>query len=364
MFTKLKESISTFMTWWKDGLAYLVPQRIRQYLLGIQDPVILKITPPVAEAGIINDDGKFIVKQSLNFDDSDIVDTSSDNWIVKMCRKHYPLIVQVAERMGLRTQVTVPLSARKDLSKIIHFEIERKTPFSSDEVLYSYKIMNIDKESGRIKVWLHIIPYEFANKILKWMDRRHLKPDMLMLESAHAESIFDMQEADLLPPDRMSRKFSASSRLNAVLVLCILALSAVALYLPAFHQKAEIARLQGAHDKLSHDAEQVEKLRNTYDRLLSENKFLLAKKKESYPAVEVINRISALFPDDTYLSRLELIDKKVNLHGESGNASSLIRMLEDDEMFYNVEFKAPVTRTNSSGNSRFHIAAELSGPAQ
>ena len=63
--------------------------------------------------------------------------------------------------------------------------------------------------------------------------------------------------------------------------------------------------------------------------------------------------------DSTWLERLSLDGKQLEIRGESGKALTLIDLLEESDEFSNVRFKSPVTRNKDNGNDRFHIEATL-----
>ncbi|WP_308874244.1 PilN domain-containing protein [Thiothrix subterranea] len=87
--------------------------------------------------------------------------------------------------------------------------------------------------------------------------------------------------------------------------------------------------------------------------------FIESKRKTSPMALDVVETLSAMIPEHTWLERLEMQGDKLEIRGESGMALSLIDTLEDAAEFTAVRFKSPVTRNKDNGRDRFHIEATL-----
>ena len=80
--------------------------------------------------------------------------------------------------------------------------------------------------------------------------------------------------------------------------------------------------------------------------------------------VEILEAVSELLPDHTFLSRLEVRRSDVTLKGTSQAASALIALLDSDPRLSNVRFASPVTRDPQTGGERFHITASVRSPSE
>jgi general secretion pathway protein L len=81
------------------------------------------------------------------------------------------------------------------------------------------------------------------------------------------------------------------------------------------------------------------------------------RKHNTPPAVIVLETLSRILPDDTYLTELRIEDNKVKLEGVTHNAASLIKLLEQSNQFTRATFFGPTTRSPSDAVERFHIEA-------
>jgi general secretion pathway protein L len=87
---------------------------------------------------------------------------------------------------------------------------------------------------------------------------------------------------------------------------------------------------------------------------------LLAKRKQSSPSsVMVLEAISRVLPDTTYVTELHVEGDKMQVAGLTQNAPSLIKLIEQSPQFTRATFFAPTTRSQNDPGERFHIEAHI-----
>ena len=83
------------------------------------------------------------------------------------------------------------------------------------------------------------------------------------------------------------------------------------------------------------------------------------RKNEEPSTVMVLEALSHLLPDHTYVTELRVEGNKLRLVGVTRDAPSLIALIEQSGRFTQATFFAPTTRSPSDQGERFHIEAAI-----
>jgi general secretion pathway protein L len=86
------------------------------------------------------------------------------------------------------------------------------------------------------------------------------------------------------------------------------------------------------------------------------------RKHSILPSVIILEALSRILPDDTYLTELHVEENKVQLIGMTRDAPSLIRLIEQSGHFARASFFAPTTQTSDQTGENFHIEAIAEAP--
>lgn len=83
------------------------------------------------------------------------------------------------------------------------------------------------------------------------------------------------------------------------------------------------------------------------------------RKYETPSSVIVLESLSRLLPDHTYVTELHLAGNKLQISGITSDAPSLIPLIEQSGHFTRATFFAPTTRAPSDPGDRFHVEARV-----
>ena len=94
----------------------------------------------------------------------------------------------------------------------------------------------------------------------------------------------------------------------------------------------------------------------------SATEILERRKHETVASVIVLETLSRVLPDHTYVTELRIEGSKVQLIGVTQDAPGLIRLLEQSRHWTRATFFAPTTRSPADPGERFHIEARIEPP--
>lgn len=95
------------------------------------------------------------------------------------------------------------------------------------------------------------------------------------------------------------------------------------------------------------------------DAATARQRALDRRKHETPAGVMVLEMLSQVLPDHTYVTELRIEGDKLRVVGVTQNAPSLIGLIEQSRRFTRATFFAPTTRSPSDPGERFHIEAQI-----
>lgn len=251
----------------------------------------------------------------------------------------------------------LPEGATPYLDGIVRAQIDRLTPWSAAEAAYGWTVPE-PLGDGRIRVMVAATPRaRLAPGLdaLKALGVRHLLLTTGAGEGAAAIAIHG----------GLSGGEAGSGRFRQVL-LGVLAASALAATFASGVSGFLGAGLDDEQEMLDQAiAARRRAIAAARDGVGAEGAALRGlerAKREHAPTVLVLEALSQVLPDHTYLTTLTIENGKVELTGVSREAPSLVRLLEESKHFSAATFVAPTTRQPGDAGERFQIQADISLP--
>ncbi len=255
-------------------------------------------------------------------------------------------VVLRSETRLLQRDVTLPLAAAPAIGRVLHYEMDRLTPFRGEDVVCDWTSVRHDAAKGEVHLRMWLLP------------RATLQPAL----EALAELRLPVACVEAATPDgqvrtlRFDRAATATPPALRIGVAACAALAVLAAALPFVRQSLASADVEARIAALRRPVAEVAALR--HDGSAGADLFA-AERVRLGDALAALAAVTDALPDDTYLTEFALRQRRLRLGGQSLAAAALIPRLAADRHLRNPAFAAPVTRSDTGHADLFAIQAEL-----
>ncbi len=255
----------------------------------------------------------------------------------------------------LRKEIALPLAAAENLHEVLGFELGRQTPFTAAQAYYGQRVLRADRTAQRLHVLLGVAPRAEADKVLTQLAEWGVTPQTIV---ARDELEGGGDCLDLLPPRLRPKTRRAGLWLGASMAGVTLALGAVLLAVPLIKKREVIIALHPVVASAQRQAAAVDALRHEQERLETEHNFPVQQKLAVPSRVVLLEEITRILPDNTWLQQLEIRGNDVSMIGTTLASAKLIGLFEQSALLENAHFKAPLVK-GQGGEERFQLGATM-----
>jgi len=277
------------------------------------------------------------------------------------------VVVALPAGQVLRKTLTLPAAVEENLEQALAYDLDRHTPFKPDEVYFDAVVVGRDPQKNEIRVdWaaaLKTVVEQACRRAESW--GAHVvgvTPESPTGPAAVSGTTLNLLPASLRPDTSGWRR----PEIWIPLVL-IAAVALVATVLPVWQKRGYAIALmqQAAQGRVQADASDA--LRGQLELLTGDYNFALQRKYAFPAAVQVVEDVTKLLPDDTWLTQLEVKTtargkdprREILLRGESGNAGRLVSSLEESKLFEQAAPRSPTTKIQPGPGEVFDLSAQL-----
>lgn len=355
----LKIELKPFLHWWGCELAFLIPTTVRQFFHAPRGAIIIR---PLNE--------KFELSYEIN-GQSEILTTvenaiSSAEVVKDLINserfKNAIFILRLSKNDALSKTLNLPIAAQANISQVVSYELDRYSPFNRDQIYFATRLERIDNEAAQIVVQLMLVPKKTLEALyvdcktlgiaIEYVDIENYPIDLQSLHSTY----------NLLPLHLQPNITNTSRRIIVGLLTLLIVSSLTSLALPVWLEYQAVENLQTKISKIEKEVKAIKAMQADMDTMREENQALINEKIAAPNVVSILNEISMLMKDDSWLAYLQYSEGQLQLQGESPTASNLLADLEASDYFAKVTFASPVTQDKASGVERFQISAEITKP--
>ena len=339
-----------FFDWWFAQLADLLPQELRQSAFGVGDALVITPIGPLGQrveavAADLRRGGK---ESPLGHFALGAIDMAE---LTRVAGRTTVLRLDESDVLG--KTVSLPLAAERELDQALAFEMDRETPFTAEELYWNHRVIGVDRQNGRLSVRLSLVPKANLDPLLTDLAAVGIRPKRIEIAGGPDKGTYLPLNGD------GTRSRHTSHRLLWPAAACCAALAVAAIVTPFVRQELTLASLDREIGVAKAAAAEADSLRQDIDRLSGSAGFIEAERDKAGRPLVVLAATTRVLPDDTYLTEMELRQRKLTLSGRSAGAARLIGALAADPEFRNPGFSAPVTRLEALRAELFTINAEV-----
>jgi general secretion pathway protein L len=346
--------LSDVITWWAQQMLGLVPPCLKP--ANRWDEVLLIDVPP-GDAAPESGDFRLILRRRrqdrllghFSFDAHGIA-------AARRARGRLRKIVLILPSATLMEHIfALPLAAEADLAQVLRYEIDRLTPFSAEEVFWTWAIERRDRARGQLHIRLSLLLQTAARPVLDRLEEVGLPPSAVEATNPGGHPRLFVLGSAMHDVERVRRTvlrwgFAACAALGLAIIVT-----------PFVTQQRAISQTERRIAVLQPRVSEAFALRRRLEGQAAGADIIAAEVARDGNALAVLAEMTGILPDNTFLTEFGLSQKAVSISGQSGDAAGLIAAMSSDPMLRSPGFSAPVTTAPNGSGNLFAIRATV-GP--
>ena len=273
------------------------------------------------------------------------------------------VVVALPPRASLRKTLTLPAALEDNLHQALAYDLDRHTPFKADELYFDAVIVDRDSARNTLRVDLAAVRRALVDPMLRHANAFGARVIGVSVDSPPTAAASPL---NLLPVDRRVPVLDWTRWQVIVPAALVVAGLLAALILPVWQKREEVIELNVLSEEARQRAAVSESLRTELERRVSDYNFALQRKYAFPGVVQVLDDVTRILPDDTWLTQLEVHSgrgkdqqRELTLRGESANAGRLVTLLEDSKVFAQAAPRSPTTKIQPGPGEIFDVGAQL-----
>ena len=340
--------LQSFWRWWSGELVELLPEKLQKAIAQRQQKLYVEVDEDKLLLSLGNHAAqREVLRLALDADDARDEDIP---------REVQQTILLLPDDKVLARRITLPAAAEENLREVLGFEMDLHTPFEASEVYYDYTVVGRDSNRQQVTVDLVYAPRDAVDTLVGGTTSLGIRTDII---TCRRRDNANLQPVNLLPQERRRTRRIDVKSLNLALTAMLAVLLVAAITIPIVKKNRAIEALEAQVQAAATEARQGAELRQDLEKMAEASQFLVEKKASDVMVVEIIDEVSRILPDHTWIARLDLKGTELQIQGQSSASSSLIKIIESSPWFENVRFASPVVQIAGTEYDRIHIVANV-----
>ncbi len=259
--------------------------------------------------------------------------------------KDLSLILYVDENDLLKHQIELPMQAEGNLRSAVSFQLDKLTPFNIDQIYFDALVLDKNKIKQKLLVDIFVLPQAPVAPLLKELSRVIGMPFDRITTKKVGNKI------------NLLGELKAKLRLNhnAWLVLFLGLCCSAAIFSPIMQKRTVMLEQKQHIAELREQTAAVIKKKHSLEKNLNGLNYLIAKKSENPPMAKIIEELTRIIPDESYVPQLRFKGNEIIIKGQGKNVVTLIKTLENSALIESAKFTSAVNRNARTGLDSFSI---------
>jgi len=352
--------LNKFFRWWKRELLLLVPEKIRQIINQRRGTIIVRPDGDQLDLTFFID-GKLESLIKLDRNESGIAQyndlLAGDERLLKA-----DLVFRLTRRYGIQKEIALPAAATENLYQVVSYELSRYSPFTTEQAYFAVKRLNGVNDPEQIHVLLILTARKVLDAFYQDLQSLGMSPIFVDYEGAPNDLEISDQHYNLLPESLRPKTSNIPRLVYSALLGTLFLLFCAVVAMPVWFEYQSVKELESKVIPVEKEAKKIKALQVEIDSMIDETRKLIEQKNITPAILVMLNTLSSLIKDDTYLTYAQYADGHLQIQGESPAASNLISVLEASNLFANARFVSPVTQDNVTKMERFQITVDAVSP--
>lgn len=347
---------SRFLCWWLGELSSMVPGRMKRDANSVDDYTLVdfnqtEVVLRSLEAGKIRE----VCRLPLNLSDPDGQRKAFLDGLDRVYAGRRDVALALPSSRILRKTLTLPLATEENLRQVLEFQMEQYTPFTPAQIFFAYRVVGRDFERNQLKVEFVVTPRDSVDEAVKTLAGWGASVRAVVADDMLAKG----NVLNMFPSVQSKVSYSLWRGVNPWLAGLVLFLILAVLIMPLVIKREAVLQLNPWVEKGKKAAEATDVLRRQLESKVEEHNYLLDKKRTFPPVISVLDELSRVLPDDTWVQQLDVKGKELQIQGETASSSRLISLFEQSAMFHDASFKSPLIKGQGAGTEHYHLALEI-----
>src|SRR5215216_790538 len=295
-----------------------------------------------------------VAAERIQIADGQVVGTLSEK-IAATLRGGRAEIVLQPDRFLFRP-LELPKRAGEFLDGIVRSQIDRLTPWTASDAVFGFakpEDIGTDRMVVTVAATARALVAPYVQALTGLGAKSIAISTLLPGPDAVPVKVLDERGHNALDARRVRRV------LIAILLVSAVGAAAAMVGATVIGHTLEARQDQLARQIASRRAAALGGREGSLDAATAALRALERRKHENPSAVIVLEQLSQVLPDHTYVTELRIEGDKLRLVGITRDAPSLIGLIEQTQHFSRATFFAPTTRSPGEAGERFHIEARI-----